>query len=88
MAIYSTIITAPSIIIPKSSAPKLIRFASTPKIYINEIVNNKASGIIDAITNAERIFPRRITTINITIKQPKIRVSATVNEVFEISSLL
>ena len=31
-AIYSTIITAPSIIIPKSSAPRLIRFASTPKM--------------------------------------------------------
>ncbi len=87
IAIYSTIITAPSIIIPKSSAPRLIRLASMPKMYIIEMVKSKASGIIDAITSAERIFPKSRITVNITIIAPRIRFSATVNDVFEISSL-
>ncbi len=75
-------------IIPKSIAPKLIKLASTPKIYMSESANNKHSGITEATTNPERIFPRSSTTTKITIKQPKIRFSAMVKVVFPISSLL
>ena len=87
MATNSTIITAPSIIIPKSRAPRLIRLASIPKTYIMEIVKSNASGIIDAITNAERTLPSNTITIKITIRQPSTRFSTTVNEVLEINSL-
>jgi len=86
-AINSTMITAPSIIIPKSSAPRLIRLASIPKIYIIESVKNKASGIIEAMTSADRTFPSKRMTINTTMRHPKTRFSTTVNDVFEISSL-
>jgi len=52
------------------------------------IVNNNASGIIEAITSADLIFPsKRMTVIN-TINAPRIRFSTTVNEVFAISSPL
>ena len=86
-AINSTIITAPSIIIPKSIAPKLIKLASIPKIFIKEIANNKHKGITEATTKPERQFPNNKTTTKITIKQPKIRFSATVKVVFPTSSL-
>ena len=83
----STIITAPSIIIPKSIAPKLIKLASILKIFINEMANNKQSGITEATTNPERQFPNKRTTTKITIKHPKIKFSATVKVVFPTSSL-
>ena len=81
-------ITAPSIIIPKSSAPKLIRLASIPNIYIIDMVKSSASGITEAITRADRISPSSISTISITIVAPKIRFSTIVKEVFATSSLL
>ena len=87
ITIYSTIITAPSMIIPKSSAPKLIRFASIPKIYIIEMVNSNARGIIDVITRAERKFPSSKITVNITMTAPSTRFSATVKVVLATSSL-
>ena len=74
-------------IIPKSIAPKLIKLASTPNKYIMEIANNKLSGITDATTNPERKFPSNKTTTKITISDPKIRFSETVNVVFPINSL-
>ena len=86
-AINSTIITAPSIIIPKSIAPKLIKLASIPKIFMNEIANNKQSGITDATTNPERQLPNNSTTTKITIKQPRIKFSATVKVVLPTNSL-
>ncbi|KAF5039055.1 hypothetical protein DSECCO2_547930 [anaerobic digester metagenome] len=87
-AIYSTIITAPSIIIPKSSAPRLIRFASTPKMNIIDIVNKRERGIMEVITSADLMFPRSSSTVSITINAPSIRFSTTVNVVFATSSLL
>ena len=54
---------------------------------MNEIANNKHSGITDATTNPERQFPSNKTTTKITIKQPKIKFSATVNVVFPTNSL-
>ena len=80
-------ITAPSMMIPKSIAPKLIKLASTPKIYINESANKRLSGMTEATTNPERRLPKSSTTTKITIKLPKMRFSATVNVVLAISSL-
>ena len=74
-------------IIPKSSAPRLIRLASMPKINIMERVKNNASGIMEAITNAERKLPSSNNTTRNTMMQPKIRFSKTVNVVLPISSL-
>ena len=74
-------------IIPKSSAPRLIRLASMPKINIMERVKNNASGIMEAITNAERKLPSSNNTTRNTMMQPKIRFSKTVVVVLPISSL-
>ena len=79
--------TAPSIIIPKSMAPKLIKLASIPKMFMKEMANNKHNGITEATTNPERQFPNKRTTTKITIKHPKIRFSATVKVVFPTNSL-
>ena len=69
-------------------APKLIKLASIPKIFINEMANSKHNGITEATTNPERQFPSNKTTTKITIKQPKIKFSATVKVVFPTNSLL
>ena len=86
-AINSTIITAPSIIIPKSIAPRLIKLASTPKMFIIEMANNKLNGITEATTKPERKLPSNKTTTKMTINDPKIRFSDTVKVVLPISSL-
>ncbi len=81
-------ITAPSIKIPKSRAPKLMRFAQTPKIYIIINANRSASGMVEATIKPPLRFPRKITKIKITIKAPIPRFSATVEVVLFISLLL
>ena len=86
-AINSTIITAPSMIIPKSIAPKLIRLASIPKMYIKESAKNKHNGITEATTKPLRQLPSIKITTKRTIRNPKIRFSVTVKVVFAISSL-
>ena len=86
-AINSTIITEPSMIIPKSIAPRLIKLASTPNTFIIEIANSKLNGITEATTKPERQFPNSKTTTNMTINDPKMRFSATVNVVLSISSV-
>ena len=68
-------------------APKLIKLASILKIFINEIAKSKHSGITEATTKPERQLPNNKTTTKITIKQPKIKFSATVNVVFPTNSL-
>ena len=83
---YSTIITAPSMMMPKSMAPKLIRLASTPNKYIMASANNKLKGITEATTSPERKLPSSKTTTNTTIKQPKTRFSTMVKVVRPINS--
>ncbi len=75
-------------IIPKSMAPRLIKLASTPKRFIMEMANNKLIGITEATTKPERQFPKSKTTTKITIREPKIKFSATVKVVLFISSVL
>ena len=83
----STIITAPSTNIPKSSAPKLIRLAHTPNRFIMINANSKASGMVDATIKPPLKFPRKITSTKITISAPNDRFSATVDVVLLISLL-
>ena len=51
------------------------------------MANSKHNGITEATTNPERQFPSNKTTTKITIKQPKIKFSATVKVVFPTNSL-
>ena len=84
----SAMITAPSMMIPKSRAPRLIRLASIPNINIMEMVKSSASGMMEVITSAERILPSRSSTVSMTMSAPSTRFSTTVREVFATSSLL
>ena len=53
---FSTITTAPSTIMPKSSAPRLIRLALTLLVNMPVKVNSIASGITIAVISAARIL--------------------------------
>ena len=86
-AINSTIMTAPSMIIPKSIAPKLIKLASTPNRYIKEKAKSKQRGMTEATMRPDRKFPNNKTTTKMTIRQPSIKFSMTVCVVLLISSL-
>ncbi len=76
--IPSTMITAPSTIIPKSMAPKLIRFAQTPNILIKMKAKSKDSGITDAVISPPRMLPNNKTKTKITISAPSIKFLAMV----------
>ena len=83
----STMITAPSTIIPKSMAPRLIRFAQTPVAFIKMNANNKDKGIREAVINPPLKLPSKNTNTNTTINAPSIRFLATVLVVLPINSL-
>ena len=85
--VLSTIITAPSTIIPKSIAPKLIRFAQTLNAFINIKANNNDNGIVEATIKPPRQFPNKKIRTKITINAPSIRFVATVDVVSAISLL-
>jgi hypothetical protein len=51
------------------------------------MANNKQSGITEATTKPDRQLPNNKTTTKITIKQPRIKFSATVNVVLPTNSL-
>ena len=74
----STMMTAPSTIRPKSIAPKLIRFADTPKICIIAKANKRHKGITEATIKPARQFPNNKIKINTTINPPSIRFFSTV----------
>ena len=76
--VASTIITAPSTIIPKSIAPKLIKFPLTPKWFIKITAKSIESGITDATINPARRLPRNSINTNITINAPSKRFLVTV----------
>ena len=71
-------ITAPSTINPKSIAPKLIRFADTPKTFIIAKAKSRESGMAEATINPALIFPRKTISTKITINAPSIRFVSTV----------
>ena len=75
---FSTITTAPSTIIPKSKAPKLIRLALIFCSAMPVKVNNIDSGITHAVIRAALKLPRKINRITITRMAPSTRFLATV----------
>ena len=74
----STIITAPSTINPKSSAPKLIKFPLTPNKFIMIMANNMAKGITEATINPALKFPKKTTNTKTTINAPSNKFFSTV----------
>ena len=70
---FSMMMTAPSTISPKSSAPRLIRFPDTPPRTIPVMVNSMASGMTAAVMSAARKFPNSRNRTTITSKAPSIR---------------
>ena len=77
-SVASTIITAPSTIKPKSIAPKLIKFALTPKTFIIPSANSMDKGIAEATIKPARRFPRNKTNTKMTISAPSTRFFSTV----------
>ena len=77
-SVDSTIITAPSIIRPKSNAPKLIKFPETPNTFMSEMAINIANGMTDATMSPARKFPSKRTKTKMTIKAPSIKFLVTV----------
>ena len=75
---FSTITTAPSTIIPKSNAPKLIRLALMFCCAIPVKVNSIDSGITQAVINAARILPKNKKRITITKIAPSTKFFCTV----------
>ncbi|MNI10268.1 hypothetical protein D3C73_633720 [compost metagenome] len=74
----STIMTAPSMINPKSSAPRLIRLPLTPKRFIIQIAKSMARGMTEATSNPARTFPKKRTSTNTTMSAPSKRFVCTV----------
>ena len=60
--------------IPKSIAPRLIKFAHTPKIFIKMKAKSSESGITDAVIRPPRTLPNNKTSTKITISAPSIRL--------------
>ena len=83
----STIITAPSTMIPKSIAPRLIRFAHTSNTFIRINANNRERGMVDATINPPLQLPSKKTKMKITINAPSIRLVLTVPVVLAINLL-
>ncbi len=75
---FSTMMTAPSTMMPKSSAPKLSRFPLTLFDTMPVIVNSMDSGITRAVITAARMLPRNKNRIAITNSAPSMRFVFTV----------
>ena len=82
---FSTTITAPSTMIPKSIAPSDSRFAGIPLMVSPMNVAISESGISAATMVAERRFPRNRNSTSITSRAPSARFLNTVCSVVSIS---
>ena len=71
-------ITAPSTIRPKSSAPRLIRLPETPPRTMPVTVISIAIGITAAVISAARKLPSKTNSTTITSNAPSTRFFATV----------
>ena len=78
---FSTTITAPSTIKPKSIAPKLIKLPDTLLPTIPVIANNILSGITMAVINAPVTLPSSSSKITTTNTAPSNRLVFTVSMV-------
>ena len=70
---FSTMITAPSTIKPKSSAPKLIKLADTSVLTMPAIVASMANGITAAVIRAARTLPNNTNNTTMTSNAPSTR---------------
>ena len=67
---------APSMMRPKSRAPRLIRFAGTPKAFIPIAAMANDNGMTSVAMMAARALPRRTNSVAITRSAPIARFSA------------
>ena len=74
----SVITTEPSMMIPKSRAPRLSKLAAMANSCIPNTANIIASGITIATTRPARKFPRRRNNARITKTAPMSRLCFTV----------
>ena len=75
---FSTMMTAPSTMMPKSIAPRLIRLALTLLSTMPVIVNSIDSGMTQAVISAARMLPRIRNSTAITSAAPSMRFFSTV----------
>ena len=71
---FSTMITAPSTMIPKSIAPRLIRLPLMPNCFIPRMAKSIATGIATAAITAPRKLPRSSTKMMMTRAAPSRRL--------------
>ena len=86
-SVFSTTITAPSTIKPKSIAPKLIKLPETLLLAIPVIANNMLNGITKATIKAACILPNKTNSTTITSMAPSKRLFFTVTIVLSTSSV-
>ena len=75
---FSTMITAPSTISPKSSAPRLMRLPGTPNVFIPIAIIRNEKGITRTAISAARQFPRKRNRDAATRSAPSVRFRSTV----------
>ncbi len=84
---FSTTITAPSTMMPKSIAPSDSRFAGMPRIVRPMKVASSDSGIIAATIADARRLPRNTNSTTVTSAAPSSRFVNTVRSVVPISQV-
>ena len=76
--VFSTMMTAPSMMSPKSSAPRLIRLPEMPNAFMPIALINSDKGITSAAMSAARQLPSRANRMTTTSSAPSARFLATV----------
>ena len=84
---FSTTITAPSTMMPKSIAPSDSRLAGTPMIFRPRKVASSASGITTTTARLARRFDRNRYSTSDTSSAPSTRLRNTVDSVLPISQV-
>ncbi len=83
----STITSVPSTMMPKSSAPRLSRFAGMPVKCMQMKANSSESGIVTAVSSAARTLPRNRNSTATTMTSPSSSVWVTVCSVLSTRSV-
>ena len=83
---FSVTTTEPSTMVPKSMAPRLMRFTDIPNRSIPTKPNRRESGIVKATTSAARQSPRKMSRMTTTRTAASSRFFRTVEVVASITS--
>ena len=75
---FSTITTAPSTTMPKSSAPSDSRLAGMPFRFRQVAANSSENGMVSATMSAPRTLPRNRNRMITTRMMPSVRLCSTV----------